>query len=46
MKKNKNWNPDEWQGRSKENVEASYKFTFIAFVGMIVTFLIVAIVGA
>lgn len=45
MNKNKKWNPDEWQGRSRENVEASYKFTFIAFVGMIVTFVIAAIVG-
>ena len=45
MNKNKKWNPDEWQGRSRENVEASYKFTFIAFLGMIVTFVIAAIVG-
>ena len=28
----KNWNPDEWQGRSRQNVEASYKFTFISMV--------------
>jgi hypothetical protein len=43
--KDNNWNPDEWQGRSKENVEASYKFTFISMLGMIVTLIVAAIIG-
>ena len=43
--KDKNWNPDEWQGRSKANVEASYKFAFISIVGMILTLAIAAIIG-
>ena len=42
---NKDWNPDEWQGRSKQNVEASYKFSFISMIGMIVTLIAAAIVG-
>lgn len=45
MKNNKNWNPDEWQGRSRENVEASYKLTFISVVGMVVILIIAAIIG-
>lgn len=45
MKNNKNWNPDEWQGRSRENVEASYKFAFISMVGMVVILIIAAIIG-
>ena len=43
--KNKDWNPDEWQGRSRKNVETSYKFAFISMVGMIVTLIAVAIIG-
>ena len=45
MNKNKKWNPDEWQGRSKENVEASYKFAFYSMIGMVITLVIAAIVG-
>jgi len=43
--KDKNWNPDEWQGRSKRNVETSYKLTFITVIGLIVTFFVAAIIG-
>jgi len=43
--KDKNWNPDEWQGRSKKNVETSYKLTFISIIGMLVTLFIAAIIG-
>ena len=45
MKKNNNWNPDDWQGRSKANVEASYKFAFYAMVGMAATLIIAVIIG-
>jgi hypothetical protein len=43
--KDNNWNPDEWQGRSKANVEASYKFSFYAMVGMAATLIIDVIIG-
>jgi len=43
--KDKNWNPDEWQGRSRKNVEASYKFAFISIIGMVLTLVIAAIIG-
>ena len=45
MKKNKNWNPDEWQGRSRENVEASYRLAFYSMVGMVAILIIAAIIG-
>ena len=28
--KDKDWNPDDWQGRSRENVEASTKLVMIS----------------
>jgi hypothetical protein len=43
--KNKNWNSDEWQGRSRKSVETSYKLTFISILGMIATLIIAAIIG-
>tara|TARA_Y100000389_G_C17200110_1_gene383205 strand:+ start:92 stop:226 length:135 start_codon:yes stop_codon:yes gene_type:complete len=43
--KDKNWNSDEWQGRSRKNVETSYKFAFISMIGMIVTLIAAAIIG-
>ena len=43
--KDNNWNPDEWQGRSRKNVEASYKFAFYAMVGMAATLIIAVIIG-
>jgi len=43
--KDKNWNPDEWQGRSKENVETSYKFAFYAMIGMATMLIIAVIIG-
>jgi len=41
----KEWDANEWQGRSKANVEASYKFAFISIIGMILTLAIAAIIG-
>ena len=43
--KDKNWNPDEWQGRSRKNVETSYKFAFISIIGMLVTLIAAAFIG-
>jgi len=43
--KDKNWNSDEWQGRSKANVETSYKLAFISIVGMITILIVAAIIG-
>ena len=43
--KDKNWNPEEWQGRSKENVETSYKFAFYSMIGMIAILIVTAIIG-
>jgi hypothetical protein len=30
--KDKDWNPDDWQGRSRENVEASTKLAMISMI--------------
>lgn len=43
--KNKNWNPNDWQGRSKKNVETSYKLTFYSIVGMIATLIIASLIS-
>ena len=43
--KDKNWNPEEWQGRSKENVETSYKLAFYSMMGMVAILIIAAIIG-
>ena len=43
--KDKNWNPDEWQGRSRKNVETSYKFAVSSIIGMRVTLIAAEISG-
>jgi len=35
--KDNDWNPDDWQGRSRENVEASTKLAMISIVACIAT---------
>jgi len=29
------WNPDDWQGRSREQVESSTRFAGYAFIGIV-----------
>tara|TARA_B100001057_G_scaffold295956_1_gene296081 strand:+ start:604 stop:738 length:135 start_codon:yes stop_codon:yes gene_type:complete len=41
---NKDWDENEWQGRSKKNVETSYKLAFYSFIGMAITLVIASLV--
>jgi len=34
--KDKNWNPEDWQGRSRENVETSTKLVGISMAACII----------
>tara|TARA_B100000085_G_C18412963_1_gene459385 strand:- start:251 stop:385 length:135 start_codon:yes stop_codon:yes gene_type:complete len=41
----KNWNPNDWQGRSRRSVEGSYKLAFYSFIGMAITLVIASLLA-
>tara|TARA_B100000963_G_scaffold243230_1_gene212907 strand:+ start:164 stop:298 length:135 start_codon:yes stop_codon:yes gene_type:complete len=41
----KNWNPHDWQGRSRKNVETSYRLAFYSFIGMAITLVIAGLLA-
>ena len=41
----KNWNPHDWQGRSRKNVETSYKLAFYSFIGIAITLVIASLLA-
>lgn len=43
--KNDEWNPMEWQGRSKQQVETSNTLAMISIVGLVVLLIISAIIS-
>jgi hypothetical protein len=42
---NEDWNPMDWQGRSKRQVETSNKLAMISLIGLIVILAISAIIS-
>ena len=40
-----NWNPMEWQGRSRKQVETSNTLAVISIIGLVVTLIIAAVIS-
>ena len=39
----KNWNREDWQGRSRHQVETNYKIQVVSLVGLAICFLVILI---